>query len=167
MNREETAWVSVQRFLGREARMLDEKRWDDWLALYDSEAEYWLPAMGDDGRLTEDPKREVSLIYYESRAGLEDRVFRIRTGKSSASTPEVRTLHLFTLQDVEVLEGDLARARAAWSTSSFRDDQVIVYRGWSEYLLESQGSGGDWLIRKKKTVVMDPVADTLMDFYNV
>lgn len=166
MKNEEAIWVSVQRFLGKEARALDEKRWDDWLALYDAQAEYWLPAMGDDGGLTEDPKREVSLIYYESRAGLEDRVFRIRTGKSSASTPEVRTLHMFSLHGVEPAEGSLVWAKAGWTTHSFRDDQILVYRGWSEYLLEEVGEGG-WLIKKKKTVVMDPVADTLMDFYNV
>src|SRR3712207_6909137 len=36
--------------------------------------------------LTEDPHREMSLIYYGNKGGLEDRVFRIRTERSSATS---------------------------------------------------------------------------------
>ncbi|PKP67926.1 MAG: benzene 1,2-dioxygenase, partial [Alphaproteobacteria bacterium HGW-Alphaproteobacteria-5] len=76
MTSDEKCWISVQRFLGREALCLDERKWDDWLALYREDAEYWLPAWDDDGELTVDPQREISLIYYPNRAGLEDRIYR-------------------------------------------------------------------------------------------
>ena len=58
-----------------------------------------MPAWDDDDRLTEDPQSEISLIWYGDRGGLEDRVFRIRTERSSAtSLPEPRTVaqHLAT-----------------------------------------------------------------------
>ena len=161
---ENLLWLSVQRFLGKEARLLDEKKWDDWLSLYDPEAEYWLPAMGDDGELIQDPQREISLIYYPNRAGLEDRVFRIRTGMSSASTPEIRTLHMFTLLSTEQV-GNSVNARSSWITNSIREDHVIVYRGWSDYDLVAAGSDS-WSIKKKKTVIMDPITE-VVDFYNV
>jgi hypothetical protein len=35
----------------------------------------------------QDPQREISLIYYPNRQGLEDRVFRIKTERSSATMP--------------------------------------------------------------------------------
>ena len=85
---------SVQEFVTREARYLDDKDWDAWLACYAPEAEFWMPAWDDDDALTEDTRREISLIYYPHRGGLEDRIFRIRTERSSAtSLPEPRTSH--------------------------------------------------------------------------
>lgn len=78
-------------FLYREARLLDDRQWDEWLECYSPKVEYWMPAWDDHDTLTEDPQSEISLIYYPSRDGLEDRVFRIKTERSSASTPEPRT----------------------------------------------------------------------------
>src|SRR5574337_1167477 len=78
-------------FLYREARYLDDKDWDNWLELYAPDATFWVPAWDDDGELTEDPQSEISLIWYGRRAGLEDRVFRIRTERSSATIPDTRT----------------------------------------------------------------------------
>ena len=45
-----------------------------------------MPAWDDDDKLTTDPQREISLIWYGNRGGLEDRVFRIRTDRSSATS---------------------------------------------------------------------------------
>ena len=71
--------------LYREALFLDTQRWDEWLDLYTSDCEYWVPAWKSAHQVTEDPKREISLIYYASRAGLEDRVWRVRSGRSVAA----------------------------------------------------------------------------------
>ena len=74
------SYENICAFLYREARYLDDRDWDSWLALYDENATFWMPAWDDDGELTDDPQSQISLIYYARRAGLEDRVFRIRTG---------------------------------------------------------------------------------------
>ncbi len=68
----------VEQFLYREARLLDDRQWDDWLACYHPQVEYWMPAWADDDRQTTDPHSEISLIYYANREGLEDRVYRIK-----------------------------------------------------------------------------------------
>ncbi len=60
-----------------------------------------MPAWGDDDQLTRDPQKEISLIYYPNREGLEDRVYRIKTERSGASTPEPRTTHI--ISNVELL----------------------------------------------------------------
>ena len=36
-------YLSVQQFLFSEARLLDERRFDDWLALFSDDAIYWMP----------------------------------------------------------------------------------------------------------------------------
>ena len=91
----------VERFLYREARALDDKEWDDWLAFYAADAVFWMPSWDDDDRLVDNPMTDISLIYYGHKGGLEDRVFRIRTERSSAtSLPEPRTSH--NISNVEV-----------------------------------------------------------------
>jgi benzoate/toluate 1,2-dioxygenase beta subunit len=82
--------------LYREARLLDDREWDAWLTCYAEDVTYWMPAWDDDDRPTEDPQRQISLMYYADRGGLEDRVFRIKTERSGASTPEPRTSHNVT-----------------------------------------------------------------------
>src|SRR5258708_14697214 len=66
----------------REAMYLDEQRWDDWLALYTDDCEYWMPAWKADGTPTTDPQARLSPISSANRAGLEDRTGRTRSGKS-------------------------------------------------------------------------------------
>src|SRR4029077_19534008 len=53
----------------REARLLDELRFDEWLKLYTPECIYWVPATPERG----DPRREVA-ISFDDRRRMEDRV---------------------------------------------------------------------------------------------
>jgi len=76
----------VQQFLYREARFLDDKEWQNWLALYAPDVEFWMPSWDDDDQLVTDPQTEISLIWYGNKGGLEDRVFRIGTERSSATS---------------------------------------------------------------------------------
>ena len=102
----------VEQFLYREARYLDDREFDKWLECYAPDAEFWMPAWDDDDTLVTDPKTEISLIYYNNRGGLEDRVFRIKTDRSSAtSLPEPRTSH--NISNVEIVQQDGGRGRGA------------------------------------------------------
>ncbi len=157
-------WLSVCRFLGREAVTLDEKDWDAWLALYDEEAEYWVPAWDDSERPTADPQREISLIYYHNRGGLEDRVFRIRTGRSSSSTPAPRTQHMFTLLSVDDTADGL-HVRTSWTVTSVLEGVVTVYSGTAQYDLAPEGNS--FVIKRKKTIVINDVAKTMLDVYSI
>ena len=71
--------------LYREAWYLDNKKWDEWLALYADEAIYWAPAMVGDEGWTDNPDNDVSLMYMD-RAGLEARIFRIEGADSMQRT---------------------------------------------------------------------------------
>ena len=81
---------AIHQFLYREARLLDDKDWDAWLSCYATDAEFWMPSWDDDETLVSDPQTEISLIYYGHRGGLEDRVFRIKTDRSSATATSAR-----------------------------------------------------------------------------
>ena len=156
----------VQQFLYREARALDDKEWDEWLAHYAPEAPFWMPAWDDDDRLVEDPQRDISLIFYPDRSGLEDRVFRIRTERSSAtSLPEPRTSH--NIANVEILSQDGAecRIRFNWFTLSFRYKTTDQYFGTSYYTLR-MGEAGP-LITDKRVVLKNDYIHHVIDVYHI
>lgn len=63
---------AVEQFLYREALLLDEKRWAEWLALYTEDCFYWVPSVPGQ----KDPVDTVSL-YAEDRMRMEMRIIRI------------------------------------------------------------------------------------------
>jgi benzoate/toluate 1,2-dioxygenase beta subunit len=157
-------YADVRDFLHLEARYLDDKRWDEWLDLYCRDVQFWIPAWDDDGKLTEDPQKEISLMYYARRDGLEDRIFRIRTGKSAASTPEHRTNHL--LGNIEILEnGDSCVVRFNWVTHSSRYGLVTCNFGTTTCQLVRES--GAIRIKKKTVILKSDRIDQVLDIYHV
>lgn len=129
------------------------------------EVEFWMPAWDDHDSLTEDPHSEISLIYYPSRDGLEDRVFRIKTERSSASTPEPRTSHF--ISNVEVLseDADQVELRFNWQTLSHRYKNTDTYFGTSFYCLDL--SSAQPLITRKKIVLKNDYIHQVIDIYHI
>ncbi|SEB76726.1 benzoate/toluate 1,2-dioxygenase beta subunit [Pseudomonas saponiphila] len=159
------SYDTVLDFLYREARYLDDKDWDSWLELYAPDATFWMPSWDDSDQLTEDPQREISLIWYGNRSGLEDRVFRIKTERSSASIPDTRTSH--NLSNIELLEqGDgQCKLRFNWHTLSFRYKTVDSYFGCSFYTLDLRGENP--LIKAKKVILKNDYVRQVVDIYHL
>ena len=147
-----------------EGVLLDEKDWDAWLALYDPDAVYWIPAWDDEDTLTEDPDRQISLIYYGTRAGLEDRIYRLRTELSLASSPLPRTVHQVTNHRVSE-DGDDVTVRSNWSTHSVKFHEAHTFFGTQEHWLRREGDG--LRIRKRKIIVANDRIPNLLDIYSV
>ena len=153
-------------FLYREARYLDDREWEPWLALYAPDAEYWMPAWDDDDQLTDDPHSQISLIYYPNRNGLEDRVFRIKTDRSSASMPEPRTNHM--LANVEVLaeRGCEVDIRYNFHTLSHSYKKTDHYFG-TIFATLRKGGGAGYLFARKKIVLKDDYINQVVDIYHL
>lgn len=154
----------VLAFLYREARLLDDREWDEWLTCYSPKVEYWMPAWDDDDQLVDDPHSHISLIYYPNREGLEDRIFRIKTERSGASTPEPRTSH--NISNVEILaqrDGEID-LRFNWFTLSHRYKVTETFFGTSFYTLDT--SGADPSIIRKKVVLKNDYIRQVIDIYH-
>ena len=166
-SREELLAAGVE-LLEREAMYLDERRWDDWLALFTEDCEYWMPTWKTDDALTTDPQVELSHVYYASRAGLEDRIVRIRSRRSPASTPMPRTTHLLSnILPVDAPNGERMRLRSSWVSHVFfpRSRESHAFFGHSEHgLLLREGR---WLISHKKIVLQNDYIPTMLDIYCV
>ena len=151
----------VQAFLFREARLLDDKQFEDWLQCYAPDAEYWVPSWDDDNTLTSNPQNEISLIYYATRSGLEDRIFRIKTERSAASMPEPRTGH--NLSNIEIVsqDGDLVTVRFNWFNLSYRYHTTDSYFGHSVYTIDFSGAQSQ--IKKKYVVIKNDYIHHVID----
>ena len=155
----------VEDLLYAEARALDDRDWDTWLAFYAPDATFWMPAWDDNDRLVENPQTEISLIYYAHRSGLEDRIFRIKTERSSASTPEPRTSH--NISNVEILSQRDSKIalRFNWMTLSYRYKITDTYFGVSYYTVEITGERP--LIKAKKVVLKNDYIHHVIDVYHI
>lgn len=154
--------------LNLEAMLLDEQDWDGWLSLYEEDAEFWMPAWKSETEPTTDPMKELSMIYYAGRSGLEDRVQRIRSGKSVASTPLRRTSHM--VGNVMLLPDDgtdLAGVKSSFNVHVYdtRAKSQHVFFGRTTHGLVRRGGG--LKIRRKKVILANDCIPTMLDIYCV
>lgn len=108
----------------------------------------------------------MSLIYYPDKSGIEDRVFRIKTDRSSAtSLPEPRTNH--NISNIEVLsdDGKEIRVRFNWVTKSFRYGDTDTHWGTSFYAIDISGERP--LISDKKVVLKNDHIHHVIDIYHI
>jgi 3-phenylpropionate/cinnamic acid dioxygenase small subunit len=158
-------YPEVASLLAREALYLDEQRWQDWLGLYAEDVVYWVPAWQSETKLTDDPKNQLSLIYTESRMGLEERVFRIESEDSFASLPLDRTTHITSNILLTKAEADQIEVSATWMVHSYGSHGEATRGGRYRYTLRRVG--GKLLIAKKVVVLIDEKLEGPVDFYHL
>ncbi len=159
-------WHAAVQFLYREAAYIDGQMWDEWIALFAEDCEYWIPTWRKDATLTEDPKREMSHIYYGNRSGLEDRILRIRSRLSPASMPLMRTTHIIGNVLVEEAREDSLSVRVSWVSHVYnlRKKDSHQHFGWSQYLLSLDGQAPA-RIHKKKVIIQNDIVPAVVDIY--
>ncbi|MGV2819184.1 benzoate 1,2-dioxygenase small subunit [Agrobacterium pusense] len=157
--------TQIAAFLYREARLLDDRQWDEWLTCYADDASYWMPAWDDDDQLTEDPQSEISLIYYPDRGGLEDRVFRIKTERSGASTPEPRTSHM--ISNIEILSDQSAEIKLRYNFLTLNHRYQITDQFFGTVFLTLRRTGTGFLITAKKVVLKNDYIRQVIDIYHI
>ena len=139
----------VRGLLEREARLLDQLRFDEWLALYTPECLYWVPTTPEGG----DPRREVA-ISFDDRRRMEDRIFRLRTGYAWSQAPRSRTVRMISNVEVFATAREGVRmVRSNFLISEFRVDGTRHLSGWCGHRLVQQG--GQWRIAVRQVNLID------------
>jgi 3-phenylpropionate/cinnamic acid dioxygenase small subunit len=138
-----------RRLLEREARLLDQLRYDDWLALYAPECVYWVPSTPNAG----DPRREIAIMF-DDRRRLEDRVYRLRTGFAWSQAPASRTVRLITNVEVFSTASENVRMlRSNFLISEFWGDETRMLAGWAGHRVV--GNEGGWLMQAKQVNLIE------------
>lgn len=79
----DTEHRAVVEFIYREARLADEARYAEWLALWTDDGVYWVPATTDPSA---DPDKHISHIY-DNRGRIETRIKMLQTGYRYSQEP--------------------------------------------------------------------------------
>jgi 3-phenylpropionate/cinnamic acid dioxygenase small subunit len=151
----------IEEFLYREADLLDERRYDDWLPLLADDIRYWMPMrrnvkVDDLDREFTREGRDISW-FDEGKETLTRRVRQIQTGIHWAEEPVSRISHL--LSNIQLLEVNPSIAEPSEASVRCR---FLVYRnrvetetdilvGKREDLLRR--GEGDWLIARRKILL--------------
>lgn len=88
--------TDLLRFVYREARLIDEKRFEEWYDLFADDAFYWVPLVPDQP----DGENHTSLAY-EDKLLLKLRIERLKNPRSYSQRPPSRCHHLVQLPEVE------------------------------------------------------------------
>ena len=113
-----------EQFLLHEARLLDEAKFDEWLALFTAEAWYWVPSEPDQA----DPVETVSLIYDDRRL-LETRVRRLSSPRMYSQEPRSRTSRMVGNVSIEDAELNACTLRSKFMMIEYRREQQRLFGG--------------------------------------
>ena len=122
---------ACEQFLLHEARLLDEGRFGEWLALFTPDASYWVPSEPDQ----KSPLDTVSLIYDDRRL-LETRVRRLASPRIYSQEPRSRTSRIVTNVTIEeAADPDAALVRSKFMLVEFRRNEQRLFGGTSFHRL--------------------------------
>jgi 3-phenylpropionate/cinnamic acid dioxygenase small subunit len=128
----------LEAFLFEEARLLDARRFRDWMALFAEDGTYWVPATGGQ----HSPLNQVSL-FYDDRDLMKTRIDRLEHPRIHIQTPPSRTAHL--VGNVTVDEADDAKGHYVVSSTvimvEYRDDRQRLFAGRQTHALRRTGDG--------------------------
>jgi len=137
----------VERFLLREACLMDNHKYDEWLSLWADDLLYWVPCNSEDI----DPVRQVSIIY-DRRVDLEMRVSRLSGRYAHAQTPKSRLQRV--ISNIEVLpDADSLIVTSSFVLGEVRMKEEVIVFGRSEHILLPQGDS--FLMSRKKVLLLN------------
>jgi 3-phenylpropionate/cinnamic acid dioxygenase small subunit len=138
----------IERFLYREARLMDEHRYQEWLSLWTDDAIYWVPCSHD----ASDPTREVSIIY-DNRDKLADRAIYLESGtvQDADSKPLMRRV-ISNVETTRVSDTE-TEVSSNFVLVEARDQGQYIWCGRSIHRLREQG--GELKMAFKKVLLVN------------
>lgn len=127
---------SCEAFLVFEARLLDDARFDEWLALFLPDARYWVPSVHNQSS----PHDTVSLMYDDRRL-LETRVRRLASPRIYSQEPRSRTSRIVTNMTVEDQSADTWTLRSKFVMVEFRRNEQRLFAGTYQHKLTAADGG--------------------------
>jgi len=155
-------WLELTQFYIREAWLLDERKFQDWLGLFTEDVLYFMPRRKNVPRRESHrevtPLGDLALIEDDKRY-LEMRVARLETGMAWAEDPPSRTRHLVGNLVAEPLDRGDVQAKTAFLVyrSHLETDHQLLAGSREDVLRRVDGA---WKVAKR-TIVLD--ANVLLD----
>ena len=154
--------------LAHEAFLLDSRRWDEWLALFTDDVEFWVPAWRTENEPTNDPQTQLSLIYLRGIGAVKERVWRVTSGLSRASETLHRTTHV--LGSIMVQPGGSETECTLLSGGAvhvYSPTTTVQHCFFGRYQHTLRKVDDSWKIARKHVTLMNDCVPTMLDFYSI
>ncbi len=117
---------AIETFVYAEARLLDEGRFDAWLALFDDDGVYWVP-----GQPGQQSPHEALSLFHERKPLLALRVARLADPQMHAHAPPVRTHHHVSAVEVGTIDpaDGAVEVRSSLIVAESRNDEDRWFAG--------------------------------------
>ena len=139
----------VQAFVQAEARLLNQARYQDWLALFATDGRYWVPLGGD----AQSESDIHNALANEDRLLLTLRVERLLAGRAHSQQPASRSAHVLQLPQVDACNDHHAEVYTPFTYVESRGEQQIWLVGqWCHRLCREQGA---WRIALKRVNLLN------------
>ena len=139
-------------FVLHEVRLLDDQRFDDWLALFTDDGRYWMPL-----ERGQTERRLHCSLMDEDTLLLKVRIERLHGARTFSQQPGSRCHHL--LQQPAVESRDEAAGvyvtRTAFHYVETRVDEQQLYAGWATHTLKATPDGLRILLKRVDLVNCD------------
>ena len=140
---------ALQDFVLAEARLLNQARYQDWLALFATDGRYWVPLGGD----TQSESDTHNALAHEDRLLLTLRIERLLAGRAHSQQPASRSAHVLQLPQVDVCNDQRAEVYTPFTYVESRGEQQIWLAGqWCHRLCREQGA---WRIALKRVNLLN------------
>ena len=149
-------WYELMQFYIREAWLLDDRKFRDWLDLFTDDVLYFMPRRRNVHR--KDLEQELTpvgdlAIFEDDKTYLRMRVERLETGMAWAEDPPSRTRHLVGNLVAEQLPNGEVEAKTAFILHrSHHETEENVFAGSREDMLRQVA--GQWKIARR-VIVLD------------
>lgn len=127
----------IELFLMYEARLLDERRFEEWMALFTEDGYYWVPA-----RPGQDNPHDETSLFYDDRELMKVRVTRLGHPGMHSQNPPSRTCHLVTnvlVEEANAEAGELVASSTFIMVEYRLDDQRVFSGRYRHKLLRHDG----------------------------
>jgi 3-phenylpropionate/cinnamic acid dioxygenase small subunit len=129
--------------------LLNQARYQDWLALFATDGRYWVPLGGD----AQSESDIHNALANEDRLLLTLRVERLLAGRAHSQQPASRSAHVLQLPQVDVCNDHHAEVYTPFTYVESRGEQQIWLVGqWCHRLCREQGA---WRIALKRVNLLN------------
>ncbi len=153
--------LAVERFLFRQAEILDEAEWDDWLALFTEDGHYWMPARED-----QEDGEGVPNIFWENLDIMRMRIRRNTHPHAHSQSPHNRLCHVVSNVIVEKVEanGDVI-VRSRFHCAEYFRYQVRNFTGKYRHYLKKTPDGYKIALQRVDLVNREGPYDYVMQWW--
>lgn len=134
-------------FIYTEARLIDEQKFKEWLALFSDDCIYWMPL-----EFGQTEEHLTTSLMHEDKLLLTVRVERLHGERTFSQKPRSRCHHLLQRPEILSIEGDTVTTKTAFHYTESRLDEQFFLVGWAEHTLR-QTDDGFQIVRKQVNLI--------------